>query len=52
MTKVIMTNSFRGGTGKSTIICNLASYIASFGYRVLLVDNDIISPGVHAFFWP
>jgi MinD-like ATPase involved in chromosome partitioning or flagellar assembly len=50
MTKVIMTNSFRGGTGKSTIICNLASYLASFGYKVVLIDNDVISPGVHTFF--
>jgi MinD-like ATPase involved in chromosome partitioning or flagellar assembly len=45
-----MTNSFRGGTGKSTIVCNLASYLASFGYKVIIIDNDIISPGVHAFF--
>jgi MinD-like ATPase involved in chromosome partitioning or flagellar assembly len=50
MTKVIMTGSFRGGTGKSTIISNLSSYLASLGMKVILIDGDIISPGVHAIF--
>ena len=50
MTKVIMTNSFRGGTGKSTIISNLASYLASFGFKVVIIDGDVMSPGVHAIF--
>jgi len=48
--KVVMTNSFRGGTGKSTIISNLASYLASFGFKTLIIDTDIVSPGVHAIF--
>lgn len=50
MTKVIMTNSFRGGTGKTTILSNLSSYLASFGLKVIIIDADIISPGVHAMF--
>lgn len=50
MTKVIITNSFRGGTGKSTIISNLGSYLASFGLKIILIDADVISPGVHAIF--
>lgn len=50
MAKVIITNSFRGGTGKSTIISNLGSYLASFGFKVILIDADVISPGVHAIF--
>ncbi|MFC1768312.1 AAA family ATPase [Nanoarchaeota archaeon] len=50
MTKVITTASFRGGTGKSTIICNLSSYLSSLGMKVILIDADIISPGVHAIF--
>jgi len=45
-----MTNSFRGGTGKSTIISNLGTYLASFGFKVIIIDADVISPGVHAMF--
>lgn len=45
-----MANSFRGGTGKSTIISNLASYLASVGMKTVVVDADVISPGVHAIF--
>ncbi|MCF7861035.1 MinD/ParA family protein [Candidatus Woesearchaeota archaeon] len=50
MTKIVTTNSFRGGTGKSTIISNIAAYLASFDYKVVIVDGDLISPGVHAIF--
>lgn len=50
MTEVIMTNSFRGGTGKSTIISNVASTLASYGNKVIIIDGDVISPGVHALF--
>ena len=50
MTKVIMTNSFRGGTGKSTVISNLGTYLASLGMKVILIDADILSPGIHAIF--
>lgn len=50
MTKIIMANSFRGGTGKSTIISNLSSFLASFGFTVMVIDADIISPGIHAIF--
>ncbi len=50
MSKVVLTNSFRGGTGKSTIISNLATYLASLGKRIVVIDGDIISPGIHAIF--
>ena len=50
MTQVVMTNSFRGGTGKTTIISNLASYLAFHGMKVIIVDADVISPGIHAIF--
>ena len=50
MTKVIMTSSFRGGTGKSTVLSNLASSLANLGKKVIIIDADIISPGIHAIF--
>jgi len=45
-----MTTSLRGGSGKSTILSNLASYFALLGMRVIIIDADIISPGIHAIF--
>ena len=50
MTQVIMANSFKGGTGKSTIISNLGVYLASSGLKVIIIDADTVSPGIHAIF--
>ncbi len=48
--KVIAIHSYRGGTGKSNIIANLAVVLANSGKRVAVVDTDIQSPGVHLLF--
>ena len=37
---VITSGGLKGGSGRSTIATNLVIYIASHGYRVLLVDTD------------
>lgn len=50
MAKIISVHSFRGGTGKSNSTANLASIVASHGYRVGIVDTDIQSPGIHVLF--
>ncbi len=50
MTKIIVVQSFRGGTGKSTIASNLAVQLATLGKRVLVIDSDTRSPGIHALF--
>jgi len=50
MTQIIMINSFRGGTGKSTITSNLASYLAQAGKKVIIIDTDIASPSIHNIF--
>jgi MinD-like ATPase involved in chromosome partitioning or flagellar assembly len=50
MTKVISVHSFRGGTGKSNLVANLAGVLASQGYKVGIIDSDIQSPGIHALF--
>ncbi|MBD2104016.1 MinD/ParA family protein [Leptolyngbya sp. FACHB-261] len=50
MSKIVSIHSFRGGTGKSNTTANLATTIASFGYRVGIIDTDIQSPGIHVLF--
>jgi MinD-like ATPase involved in chromosome partitioning or flagellar assembly len=48
--KIVSVHSFRGGTGKSNTIANLAVTVARSGNRVGIVDTDIQSPGVHVLF--
>lgn len=50
MAKIISVHSYRGGTGKSNTTANLATRVASYGYRVGVVDTDIQSPGIHVLF--
>jgi chromosome partitioning protein len=37
---VIAVQNFKGGVGKSTIVCHLAQYFALQGYRICVVDCD------------
>ncbi len=48
--KKIFFHSFRGGTGKSNISANISACLARKGKKVVLIDLDIQSPGVHAVF--
>lgn len=50
MPKVVSIHSYRGGTGKSNFTANLATTVASQGYRVGVVDTDVPSPGIHNLF--
>jgi len=50
MGKIISVHSFRGGTGKSNLVANLAVNVAKRGNRVGIVDTDIQSPGIHVLF--
>lgn len=50
MTKLVCVHSYRGGTGKSNIVANLAVLLAQRGRRVGIIDTDIRSPGIHALF--
>ncbi|HEY4689431.1 MAG TPA: MinD/ParA family protein [Anaerolineae bacterium] len=50
MSLIISIHSFRGGTGKSNTVANLAALMASAGRRVGVVDTDIASPGIHVLF--
>lgn len=48
--KVVSLHSFRGGTGKSNITANTATFLAQSGARVAVIDTDINSPGIHVIF--
>lgn len=50
MSKIISVHSFRGGTGKSNTIADLAALLATNNKRVGVIDADIQSPGVHILF--
>lgn len=50
MAKIISIHSFRGGTGKSNTIANVAVLLAAEGRRVGVIDTDIQSPGIHVLF--
>jgi MinD-like ATPase involved in chromosome partitioning or flagellar assembly len=47
---VVSVHSYRGGTGKSNTVANLAVLLAVEGRRVGVVDTDIQSPGIHILF--
>ncbi len=50
MARIISVHSFRGGTGKSNTVANVAALLAADGCRVGVVDTDIQSPGIHVLF--
>ncbi|MUG91970.1 AAA family ATPase [Scytonema sp. UIC 10036] len=50
MAKIVSVHSFRGGTGKSNLIANLAATLATQGENVGIIDTDIQSPGIHVIF--
>jgi septum site-determining protein MinD len=50
MARIISIHSFRGGTGKSNTVANVAALLAARGLRVGVVDTDIQSPGIHVLF--
>ena len=50
--QVITFYSFKGGTGRSMALANVAWVLASSGKRVLVVDWDLEAPGLHRYFAP
>src|ERR687893_2494963 len=50
MSQCIAFHSYKGGTGKTTIACNLAAMLSSKGYNVSLLDLDVYAPSLHAYF--
>ncbi|GAB3277305.1 FxSxx-COOH system tetratricopeptide repeat protein [Kineosporia babensis] len=50
--QIITFYSYKGGTGRSMALANTAWILASNGYRVLAVDWDLESPGLHRYLHP
>jgi tetratricopeptide (TPR) repeat protein len=50
--KIITFYSYKGGTGRSMTLANVAWILASNGKRVLVVDWDLEAPGLHRYFSP
>jgi cellulose biosynthesis protein BcsQ/tetratricopeptide (TPR) repeat protein len=49
---IVTFYSFKGGTGRTMAVANVAWILAANGYRVLTVDWDLESPGLHHYFRP
>lgn len=50
--QIVTFYSYKGGTGRTMALANVAWIIANSGKRVLVVDWDLESPGLHKFFHP
>lgn len=48
--KTIAFHSYKGGTGKTTLITNLAARLAMMGKRVCLLDFDLYAPSLTTYF--
>lgn len=49
---IVTFYSYKGGVGRTMALANVAWMLASEGSRVLVVDWDLESPGLHRFFHP
>ena len=50
--QIVTFYSFKGGTGRTMALANVAWILAANGERVLIADWDLESPGLHRFFEP
>ncbi|MFY1574606.1 FxSxx-COOH system tetratricopeptide repeat protein [Verrucosispora sp. WMMD703] len=50
--RIITFYSYKGGTGRTMALANVAWILAANGHRVLAVDWDLESPGLHRYFHP
>lgn len=48
--RVVTFYSFKGGVGRTFALCDVAVYLARWGYRVLCVDLDLEAPGLPRYF--
>src|SRR5712692_2817783 len=50
--KIITFYSYKGGTGRSMALANIAWVLAASRKRVLAIDWDVEAPGLHRYFRP
>jgi len=50
--QIVTFYSYKGGTGRTMALANTAWILAANGLKVLVVDWDLDSPGLHKFFHP
>src|SRR3954469_5198992 len=50
--RIVTFYSYKGGTGRSLMLANVAWILASAGRSVLAVDWDLEAPGLHRYFEP
>ena len=50
--RVITFYSYKGGTGRSMALANMAWLLAMAGRKVLAIDWDLEAPGLHRYFHP
>ena len=50
--RIITFYSYKGGTGRSMLLANVAWLLALHGKRVLAIDWDLEAPGLHRYFAP
>ncbi|MFI7428105.1 FxSxx-COOH system tetratricopeptide repeat protein [Micromonospora sp. NPDC049836] len=50
--RIITFYSYKGGSGRTMALANTAWILAGNGYRVLTIDWDLESPGLHRYFHP
>ncbi len=50
--QIVTFYSFKGGTGRTMALANVAWILAANGMRVLVADWDLESPGLYRFFQP
>ena len=48
--KTLALHSYKGGTGKTTLVANLAAFFAKSGMRVCLLDFDLYAPSMTIYF--
>lgn len=50
--KIVTFYSYKGGTGRTMAVANIAWILASQGKKVLAIDWDFEAPGLHRYFQP